>query len=92
MTTNSIHARFEGISWNSDETLIAYVAEEPVPAKPKFTAFGYKMGDSKEKDNIGCWKGQGQWEQDWGETYEGKRQPALFVININRFIFCILLA
>lgn len=91
MITNSIHSRFEGISWNSDETLIAYVAEEPVPPKPMFTAFGYKMGDSKDKE-IGCWKGQGQWEQDWGETYEGKRQPALFVIDINRFLLYILLA
>jgi len=24
-------------------------------------------------------------EEDWGETYAGKRQPALFVINITRF-------
>ncbi|XP_071940515.1 acylamino-acid-releasing enzyme-like isoform X1 [Coffea arabica] len=72
---------FEGISWNFDETLIAYVAEEPVPSKPTFTCFGYKKGDTTEKD-MGNWKGQGEWEEDWGETYAGKRQPALFVINI----------
>ncbi|KAJ6725940.1 SERINE PEPTIDASE S9 FAMILY MEMBER [Salix purpurea] len=29
------------------------------------------------------WKGQGEWEEDWGETYAGKRQPALFLIDIN---------
>ncbi|KAI8003080.1 Acylamino-acid-releasing enzyme 1 [Camellia lanceoleosa] len=74
---------FEGISWNSDETLIAYVAEEPAPSKPTFNGFGYKKGGSADKD-CGSWKGQGDWEEDWGETYSGKRRPVLFVININR--------
>ena len=77
--------RFEGISWNSDETQIAYVAEEPAPAKPTFNDQGYKKGGSNDKD-CGSWKGQGDWEEDWGETYAGKRQPALFVINIARFV------
>ncbi|KAH1136031.1 hypothetical protein AAZX31_10G001200 [Glycine max] len=74
---------FEGISWNSDETCIAYVAEEPAPTKPTFNDLGgYKKAGSSEKD-CGTWKGQGEWEEDWGETYAGKRQPAPFVININ---------
>ncbi|XP_004498001.1 acylamino-acid-releasing enzyme isoform X2 [Cicer arietinum] len=72
---------FEGISWNSGETHIAYVAEEPSPAKPTFNDLGYKKSGSDDKDS-GSWKGQGDWEEDWGETYAGKRQPALFVINI----------
>ncbi|XP_039690116.1 acylamino-acid-releasing enzyme isoform X3 [Medicago truncatula] len=72
---------FEGISWNSDETRIAYVAEEPSPAKPTFNDQGYKVSGSDDKDSS-SWKGQGDWEEDWGETYAGKRQPALFVINI----------
>ncbi|GFP86076.1 hypothetical protein PHJA_000751500 [Phtheirospermum japonicum] len=49
---------FEGISWNSDENLIAYVAEQPEPAKPTFTGFGYKKEGSTDKD-CGSWKGQG---------------------------------
>ncbi|XP_043687516.1 acylamino-acid-releasing enzyme-like [Telopea speciosissima] len=73
---------FEGISWNSDETQIAYVAEEPSSSKPMFDGFGYKKGGSTDKD-CGSWKGQGEWDEDWGETYAGKRQPALFVINVN---------
>uniref|UniRef100_A0A2N9IZB8 acylaminoacyl-peptidase n=1 Tax=Fagus sylvatica TaxID=28930 RepID=A0A2N9IZB8_FAGSY len=73
---------FEGVSWNSDETLIAYVAEEPSPSKPTFNDHGYKKGGSTDKDCC-SWKGQGDWEEDWGETYAGKRQPALFVINLN---------
>ncbi|XP_057428993.1 acylamino-acid-releasing enzyme isoform X2 [Lotus japonicus] len=72
---------FEGISWNSDETHIAYVAEEPSPPKPAFNDLGYKKGGSDDKD-YGTWKGQGDWEEGWGETYAGKRQPALFVMNI----------
>ncbi|KAK7345936.1 hypothetical protein VNO77_16552 [Canavalia gladiata] len=73
---------FEGIAWNSDETRIAYVAEEPSPAKPTFDDLGgYKKGGSADKD-CGTWKCQGEWEEDWGEAYAGKRQPALFVINI----------
>ncbi|XP_062108224.1 acylamino-acid-releasing enzyme isoform X2 [Humulus lupulus] len=73
---------FEGISWNSEETLIAYAAEEPSPTKPTFNKLGYKKGGSSDKD-YDSWKGLGEWEEDWGETYAGKRQPALFVININ---------
>ncbi|XP_050372077.1 acylamino-acid-releasing enzyme [Argentina anserina] len=73
---------FQGISWNSDETRIAYVAEEPSPSKPTFTFQGYKKGNSSDKESSN-WKGQGEWEEDWGETYAGKRQPVLFVINVN---------
>ncbi|KAI5397375.1 acylamino-acid-releasing enzyme [Lathyrus oleraceus] len=68
---------FEGISWNSDETRIAYVAEEPSPTKPTFNDHGYKKSSSIDKD-CGSWKGQG----DWGGTYAGKRQSAIFVLNI----------
>ncbi|XP_019059085.1 PREDICTED: acylamino-acid-releasing enzyme isoform X2 [Tarenaya hassleriana] len=73
---------FEGISWNSDETLVAYVAEEPSRPKPTFNNLGYKKGNSSDKD-CGSWKGRGDWEEEWGEAYAGKRQPALFVINVD---------
>ncbi|BFG14002.1 hypothetical protein CerSpe_002760 [Prunus speciosa] len=73
---------FQGISWNSDETLIAYVAEEPCPSKPTFTGQGYKNSTSADKD-FGNWTGQGDWKEEWGETYAAKQQAALFVMNIN---------
>ncbi|KAG8478745.1 hypothetical protein CXB51_028646 [Gossypium anomalum] len=41
---------FWGISWNSDESLIAYVAEEPSPCKPSFDCQGYKQGAAKDKE------------------------------------------
>ncbi|CAK7327161.1 unnamed protein product [Dovyalis caffra] len=53
-----------------------------LPSKPTFNDLGYIKGGSTDKD-CGSWKGQGEWEEDWGETYAGKRQPALFVIDIN---------
>ncbi|KAJ0232706.1 Acylamino-acid-releasing enzyme [Hirschfeldia incana] len=74
---------FEGISWNSDETLVAYVAEAPSRTKPTFDHLGYyKKGNSLDKD-VGSWEGQGDWEEEWGEAYAGKKQPALFVINVD---------
>ncbi|KAG9451856.1 hypothetical protein H6P81_004760 [Aristolochia fimbriata] len=73
---------FEGISWNSEETLIAYIAEEPTPCKPVFDGFGYR-GDGSTNKSCGTWKGLGEWEEHWGETYSGKRNPALFVVNIH---------
>ncbi|KAK8684693.1 hypothetical protein V6N13_040709 [Hibiscus sabdariffa] len=83
-THGSVYADgwFEGISWNSDESLIAYVAEEPSPCKPSFDYQGYKQDATKDKECT-SWKGQGDWEEEWGECYAGKRQPALFVINLN---------
>lgn len=74
---------FEGISWSSDESLIAYVAEEPTPKKPTFNDMGYKKDVGPTDKDSNSWKGQGDWEEDWGETYFGKKQPALFVINID---------
>ncbi|KAB8112754.1 hypothetical protein EE612_051449, partial [Oryza sativa] len=73
---------FEGISWNQEETLVAYVAEEPPQPKPEFNDSGYKKAGSSEKD-CKSWKGKGDWEETWGETYSKKRIPALFVVNIS---------
>ncbi|XP_074312947.1 acylamino-acid-releasing enzyme isoform X1 [Silene latifolia] len=73
---------FEGVSWNSDETLIAYVAEEPSPPKPIFGMSGYKSESSSDKD-ANSWKGQGVWEEGWGETYGNKRRSTPFVINVD---------
>ncbi|KAJ4750643.1 Acylamino-acid-releasing enzyme [Rhynchospora pubera] len=75
-------AWFEGISWNKEETLIAYVAEEPPLPKPSFNDSGFSKKGSNEKDSD-TWKGQGDWEEEWGETYFKKRRPTLFVLDIS---------
>lgn len=69
---------FEGVSWSKDEELIAYVAEEAAPPRP---VFGFRSSTSPQSD-AGTWKGQGDWTEDWGETYTGKRRPVLFVVSL----------
>lgn len=76
---------FEGISWNSEENSIAYIAEEPLPLRPTFDYLGYKKESNFDKDPE-IWKAQGDWEEHWGETYVGKRRPTLFVVDIERSI------
>lgn len=79
--------RFEGVSWSQDESFIAYVAEEPANTRPVYgqsvsSCAGQSSSDSLES---GSWKGQGDWLEDWGESYSGKRRPVLFVVNIARY-------
>ncbi|XP_066384634.1 acylamino-acid-releasing enzyme 2-like [Miscanthus floridulus] len=74
---------FHGISWNQEETLIAYIAEAPTQPKPAFSHSGYIREGSSEAD-CDTWKGQGNWEEDWGERYSNKGRPSLFVLDIAR--------
>jgi hypothetical protein len=30
---------------------------------------------------------QGDWEETWGETYSKKRIPALFIVNISKYVY-----
>ncbi|KAH0993896.1 hypothetical protein GBA52_005379 [Prunus armeniaca] len=72
---------FKGISWNSDETLIAYVAEEPSPPSPHLQARATrKVAPQKRTLVTGKVKGIGR--RNEGKPMLEKRQPALFVINI----------
>ncbi|GJN20616.1 hypothetical protein PR202_gb08014 [Eleusine coracana subsp. coracana] len=73
---------FQGISWNQEETLIAYIAEAPPQPKPAFNDSGYEKEGPSGKD-FNCWRGQGDWEEDWGERYSKKGRPSLFVLNIS---------
>ncbi|KAL9262558.1 Acylamino-acid-releasing enzyme 1-like protein [Drosera capensis] len=82
-TPSDLEKKFEGVSWISDETLVAYVAEEPSPSKPTFNSSGYNSGGTADKD-CNNWKGQGDWVEGWGETYANKRRPNLFIINVHR--------
>ncbi|KAG8373132.1 hypothetical protein BUALT_Bualt12G0138900 [Buddleja alternifolia] len=84
---------FEGISWNSDETVIAYVAEEPDLPKPTFTNAGYKKEGTTDKD-CGSWKGQVEryasskrWEdaRKLGIKYCYNRPCALYAVKAPSF-------
>ncbi|CAM0947847.1 unnamed protein product [Alopecurus aequalis] len=72
---------FQGISWNQEETFVAYIAEESPRPKPAFDDAGYRKEGSSEKD-CNSWRGQGEWEENWGETYSKKGRPSLFVLEI----------
>nr|ACG29901.1 hypothetical protein [Zea mays] len=77
---------FHGVSWNQEETLVAYVAEAPAPPRPAFNRSGYtrEEGCSDSEGDCSAWKGQGVWEENWGETYSKKGRPSLFVLDISR--------
>lgn len=78
--------RFEGVSWSQDEEFIAYVAEEPANSRPVFGQSASSSGQSSSDSlEAGTWKGQGDWMEDWGESYSGKRRPVLFVANVGRY-------
>ncbi|VAI53529.1 unnamed protein product [Triticum turgidum subsp. durum] len=72
---------FQGISWNHEETFIAYIAEQSPQPKPAFDDAGYRKESYSEED-CNSWRGQGDWEEDWGETYSRKGRPSLFVLDI----------
>lgn len=81
-------SRFEGVSWSHDEEHIAYVAEEPLPSRPLFGQSLFSTGQSSKSEgevDAGTWKGQGDWLEDWGESYSGKRRPVLFVASLGRY-------
>ncbi|KAJ7569387.1 hypothetical protein O6H91_01G075800 [Diphasiastrum complanatum] len=76
---------FESVSWSKDEDLIAYIAEESAVSLP---TFGRQPSDdpkskSASDNELGTWKGQGEWVEDWGESYSGKRKPKILVANIS---------
>ncbi|KAK3242194.1 hypothetical protein CYMTET_48100 [Cymbomonas tetramitiformis] len=76
---------FEGVSWNFEETQIAYVAET---AKPNPTPlWGAGKGHGKGAEGVasadaGGWRGQGDHEEDWGELM-GKRPPGIFTLEVS---------
>ncbi|XP_008643617.1 acylamino-acid-releasing enzyme 2-like isoform X6 [Zea mays] len=75
---------FHGVSWNQEETLVAYVAEAPATPRPAFNRSGYTREEGCSEGDCSAWKGQGVWEEDWGETYSKKGRPSLFVLDIPR--------
>lgn len=75
---------FEGVSWSQNEEFVAYVAEEPAISRPVFGQSASTSGqNSSGALEAGNWKGQGEWVEDWGESYSGKRRPVIFVANVN---------
>ena len=42
-----------------------------------------KTSDMKlNESDLYTWKGQGDWQEDWGEAYTGKQKPSVFVADL----------
>ncbi|MCO5587770.1 hypothetical protein L7F22_041722 [Adiantum nelumboides] len=73
---------FEGVSWSHDESYVAYVAEESATSKPVFGKTHVSFAVQAKDNDAHSWKGQGDWQEDWGESYTGKGRPCLYVADL----------
>ncbi|MCO5570642.1 hypothetical protein L7F22_024369 [Adiantum nelumboides] len=73
---------FEGVSWSHDESYVAYVAEESATSKPVFGKTHVSFTVQAKDNDAHSWKGQGDWQEDWGESYTGKGRPCLYVADL----------
>ncbi|KAJ2803544.1 hypothetical protein H4R21_001995, partial [Coemansia helicoidea] len=86
-------ATFGGLAWTADSASIVYVAERPEydkakPATPETDAVQQAAGEGDITDGIsGGVAGVAdprryELEEDWGETFAGKRPPVLVVLDV----------
>ncbi|KAK9901675.1 hypothetical protein WJX75_007946 [Coccomyxa subellipsoidea] len=81
-----------GVAWDSAEQRIAYVAEVPAEVETPEWGGSCQEAASSEGSSDGAkeekgaapktWQGLGEWQEDWGERYTGKRAPGLFVLDL----------
>ncbi|KAJ1904464.1 hypothetical protein LPJ81_002478 [Coemansia sp. IMI 209127] len=84
---------FGSLAWSNDNTRIVYSAERPEYTKAKPDNAGFVSSDDAcdgdiTDDIIGSVGGVAdprfyEEESDWGETFNGKRPPALVVVDID---------
>ncbi|CAL5219578.1 g1438 [Coccomyxa viridis] len=86
-----------GAAWDPSESRIAYVAEVPADTEtPEWVSLATSKPsqDTKEdgkhekspKAAPKTWRGVGEFEDDWGELYTGKRAPGIFILDLKTFI------
>eukprot|EP01083_Nonionella_stella_P084989 235363_1 len=90
-TFADIHKKepFYGLSWNNDETLIAFIAEKAVPKSTKFfkdntliTKYGDDKKDTaKEDESFGA---SYEFKEDFGEQMDGAKATTLFVYDLQK--------
>ncbi|KAG7381350.1 hypothetical protein PHYPSEUDO_006195 [Phytophthora pseudosyringae] len=70
-----------GIAWSHDEKTIAYVAEKKQAESPAF----WENANTKKKDEESKTPLPGakfEYEDDWGEQYEGKKTASIFLVSL----------
>ncbi|CAI5741323.1 unnamed protein product [Peronospora destructor] len=71
-----------GIAWSYDEKTIAYVAEKIVVKSPAFWKNVNTLNESKDKEDTPLPGAKFEYEDDWGEQYEGKKTASIFLATV----------
>ncbi|KAG1686959.1 hypothetical protein DVH05_005786 [Phytophthora capsici] len=72
-----------GIAWSHDEKSIAYVAEKKVAESPAFWEnVNSKKETEEEKAKRPLPGAKFEYEDDWGEQYEGKKTASIFLATL----------
>lgn len=69
-----------GAAWNQEETAVVYVADVPLGDRTPLWC-----GEEKTEAGPKGWRGQGPYQDDWGETYAGRSDPSLYVLDVEKF-------
>lgn len=71
-----------GIAWSYDEKTLAYVAEKNVTNSPTFWENVNTIDENNDKDAMPLPGAKFEYEDDWGEQYEGKKNASIFLATI----------
>ncbi|KAF4315532.1 hypothetical protein BBO99_00009294 [Phytophthora kernoviae] len=75
-----------GIAWSHDEEAIAYIAEKKIAESPAFwenvNSKKEKKTDSKDESVAALPGAKFEFEDDWGEQYEGKKTASIFLATL----------
>ncbi|KAG7399388.1 hypothetical protein PHYBOEH_009053 [Phytophthora boehmeriae] len=75
-----------GIAWSHDEDTIAYIAEKKVSESPAFwenvNTKKEKKTDSKDESEAPLPGAKFEFQDDWGEQYEGKKTGSIFLATL----------
>ncbi|RLN53139.1 hypothetical protein BBJ29_008972 [Phytophthora kernoviae] len=78
--------REDGIAWSHDEETIAYIAEKKIAESPAFwenvNSKKEKKTDSKDESVAALPGAKFEFEDDWGEQYEGKKTASIFLATL----------
>ncbi|KAK9806703.1 hypothetical protein WJX73_010367 [Symbiochloris irregularis] len=74
-----------GAAWSPDESQIAYVAEAAPAKQTPLWCGPDKQAQKDDKVPAAApagFRGQGEFQEDWGELNTGKRAPAIFILDV----------
>ena len=66
--------------WGMGVTVTA--AKKETAAAAAAAAADKNAGAAKNNNNKKGWRGQGEWREEWGEQLVGRKEPAVFILEI----------